>query len=82
MYTAKNSYINEGCISNNKYKIVKTDNLGTVVVVYDGYYDFKKHQFKLYPKKLNYPRHGIDSTSVHIVPGENIIPSSKATSGA
>ena len=78
MYTAKNSYINEGCISNNKYKIVKTDDFGKVVVVYDGYYDYKLNQFKLYPAKLNYPRTGIDRTTVHVVYNEHVIPAHEA----
>ena len=82
MYIAKDAYINEGCISGNKYRIVKTDSIGKVVVIYDGYYDFKKHEFKLYPKKLNYPRNGIDKIAVHTVSGESVIPSSKATAGA
>ena len=79
MYIAKDAYINEGCISGNKYRIVKTDSIGKVVVIYDGYYDFKKHEFKLYPKRLNYPRHGIDKITAHTIRGENIVSLSKAT---
>ena len=79
MYSAKNSYINEGCISGNKYRIVKTDDIGRVVVVYNGYYDYKMDSYKLYPSKLNYPRHGIDRTTAHIVYAEHVIPAHKAT---
>ena len=78
MYTAKNAYINEGCVAGNKYKIAKTDDLGRVVVIYNGYYNHQMDLFKLYPAKLNYPRHGIDITTVHTVYRENVIPAHKA----
>lgn len=78
MYKIKNSYIVEGCISGNKYRVVKTDDLGIPVVIYDGYYDYKKHQFKLYPAKLNHPRHGKDRTDVHTVSGNDTISASRA----
>ena len=78
MYTAKNAYVNEGCVSGNKYKIVKTDDFGKVVVIYDGYYDYKRYQFKLYPAKLDYPRYGKDRTDVHTISDTDVIPKSRA----